>query len=109
MRILKLLNKKYLSIIIILLIFGFDSFSEEEPVDIWNIDKKKIEVAADANSFDERNISTGLPGIRIHAQDKSGIFNLYMVNDIATPIVAERYYPCTLVPVIALSDFTVAT
>ena len=43
MRILKLLNKKYLSIIIILLIFGFDSFSEEEPVDIWNIDKKKIE------------------------------------------------------------------
>jgi len=39
MKILKLLNKKYFSIIIFFL-FGFNSFAEEKPVDIWNIDKK---------------------------------------------------------------------
>ena len=41
MKILKLLNKKYLSIIIIYLLLGYNSHSEEEPVDIWNIDIEK--------------------------------------------------------------------
>ena len=39
MKILRLLNKKYFSILLILLI-GFSSYAEEQPVDIWNIDKK---------------------------------------------------------------------
>ena len=43
MKILKLLNKKNLSIIVISLIFPFLSIAEDEPVDIWNIDKKEIE------------------------------------------------------------------
>ena len=43
MKILKLLNKKNLSIVIIFLIFPFLSIAEDEPVDIWNIDKKEIE------------------------------------------------------------------
>ena len=43
MKILKLLNKKNLSIIVILLVFPFLSIAEDEPVDIWNIDKKEIE------------------------------------------------------------------
>tara|TARA_Y100001958_G_C21147961_1_gene484844 strand:+ start:173 stop:412 length:240 start_codon:yes stop_codon:yes gene_type:complete len=42
MKILKLLNKKYFSILLILL-FGLNSNAEEQPVDIWNIDKKKLE------------------------------------------------------------------
>ncbi len=42
MRILKLLNKKYLSIIFILLI-GFNSYAEDQPADIWNIEKKETE------------------------------------------------------------------
>ena len=42
MKILKLLNKKYFSIILILLL-GLSSYAEEEPVDIWNIDKTKID------------------------------------------------------------------
>ncbi len=42
MRILKLLNKIFLSILLIFLIFVRSSYSEEQPVDIWNIDKSKI-------------------------------------------------------------------
>ena len=42
MKILKLLNKKYL-LIILTFFFLFISklYSEEEPIDIWNIDQKK--------------------------------------------------------------------
>ena len=36
----KLLNKKYLSIILFFLFFGISSYSEE-PADIWNLDQKK--------------------------------------------------------------------
>ena len=42
MKILKLLNKTYLSILIIFLFSMVNSFSENEPVDIWNIDKDQI-------------------------------------------------------------------
>ena len=47
MKILKLLNKKNLSIIVILLVFPFLSIAEDEPVDIWNIDKKEIETTSE--------------------------------------------------------------
>ena len=41
MKILKLLNKKSLSIFFVLLvIFSTNLRSEEEPVDIWDIEKK---------------------------------------------------------------------
>ncbi len=43
MKILKLLNKSYLSILIILYFSMVNSFSENEPVDIWNIDKEQIQ------------------------------------------------------------------
>ena len=36
------LNKNYLSILIILFFSMVNSFSENEPVDIWNIDKEQI-------------------------------------------------------------------
>ena len=39
MRILRLLNKKKLSIILIFLLFGLH-VNAEDPVDIWNLDKK---------------------------------------------------------------------
>ena len=41
MRILRLLNNKFFLTIFIL--FSFYSYAEEEPVDIWNIDKENIE------------------------------------------------------------------
>ena len=54
MKILKLLNKKNLTIIIIFFLISSNSFSENEPVDIWNIDKKEIE----DSSREEENISS---------------------------------------------------
>ena len=42
MKILELLNKNYLSIILIFFLFGYSSNSQE-PVDIWNLEKKKKE------------------------------------------------------------------
>ena len=40
MKILKLLNKKFI-LILFLISIGFNSFAEDNPADIWNIDKKK--------------------------------------------------------------------
>ncbi len=42
MKILRLLNKIFLSILLIFSIFVKISHSEEQPVDIWNIDKSKM-------------------------------------------------------------------
>ena len=47
MKILKLLNKTYLSILIIFFLLIVNSFSENEPVDIWNIDKEQIQENSD--------------------------------------------------------------
>ena len=56
MRILKLLNKKYLLIIFFCLI-GINSYSEEKPVDIWNLSKEDIEKNTSENisSTEENN------------------------------------------------------
>ena len=44
MKILKLLNKKYLSIFIIFVLsFSFNLKAEEEPIDIWNLEKEAEE------------------------------------------------------------------
>ena len=45
MKILKLLNKKNLSIVIIYLLLSLSSIAEDKPVDIWNIEKKEIETS----------------------------------------------------------------
>ncbi len=52
MKILKLLNNKYLSIILIFFLLSFNLSSEEKPVDIWNIDQNKI----DKTNSDQNNI-----------------------------------------------------
>jgi hypothetical protein len=43
MKILKLLNSKYLSILLIIFSLGFNAKAEDEPIDIWNIDKNDAE------------------------------------------------------------------
>ena len=53
MKILRLLNSKYLSIIFIFLLLNFNTYAEDEPVDIWNIDKEKIQ----GNSENEELVS----------------------------------------------------
>ena len=50
MKILKLLNKKNLSIIIITLLLTLSSIAEDKPVDIWNIDKKEIETSIEEST-----------------------------------------------------------
>ena len=61
MKILKLLNKKKLSIILLFLLFGFGSHSEE-PVDIWNVEAKPkikdtiIKVDSEKKSVQENSI-----------------------------------------------------
>ena len=42
MKQLKLLNKKNLSVILIYLFFGI-AVQSQEPIDIWNIEKKKLQ------------------------------------------------------------------
>ena len=49
MKTLKLLNSKYLSILLIIFLLGFNAKAEDEPIDIWNIDKNDaVEVAPDS-------------------------------------------------------------
>ena len=43
MKILKLLNNSYFSILLVILLIAVNVKAEDEPVDIWNIDQNKIE------------------------------------------------------------------
>ena len=54
MRILKLLNKKILSIILIFFLSPFYLVAEEQPIDIWNIQKKEIEIKSDTELSKEK-------------------------------------------------------
>ena len=57
MKILKLLNKKNLSIIIIYLSSLFSVYADDKPVDIWSIDKKEIENISEVdNSVENINV-----------------------------------------------------
>jgi hypothetical protein len=56
MKILKLLNNKNLSIIIISLLSSLSLFAEEKPVDIWNLDNQKTENVSEENlSVEEKD------------------------------------------------------
>ena len=52
MKNLKLLNKKYLSIIVLFITFGLSSQSQE-PIDIWDVEKKTVEESRVENSNKE--------------------------------------------------------
>ena len=54
MKILKLLNKKNLSIIIFFLLPSAFAIAEDKPIDIWNLDKQKIETTSETISLDEK-------------------------------------------------------
>ena len=54
MKILKLLNKKNITIITIYLLSSLSVVAEDKPVDIWNIDKKKVEVSVQEISSIEK-------------------------------------------------------
>jgi hypothetical protein len=57
MKNLKLLNKKYLSVILFYLLFGF-TVQSQEPIDIWNIEEKKTTEKIDVTeSSEDKSIS----------------------------------------------------
>ena len=71
MKILKLLNRKYFSIITIFFLMIVNSFSENQPVDIWNVDKNQtqenlenkesksdLDMNMETNSIDVFNMQT---------------------------------------------------
>ena len=55
MKNLKLLNKKYLSIILFFLFFGFATESQEA-IDIWNVEEKKIKEKIIATENTEKKV-----------------------------------------------------
>ena len=63
MKILKLLNNKNLSIIIISLLLSISSIAEEKPVDIWNLDKKETQNISEENLSVEKNEETSQSSI----------------------------------------------
>jgi len=58
MKILKLLNKKYFSILIFYLLSGINSFAEEKPVDIWNLEKKQTDIVEETNISNQKQINS---------------------------------------------------
>ena len=58
MKILKLLNRKYLSIILIFFLFSSNTQAEEKPIDIWNIDKEKTEEISVNKNLKEEKINS---------------------------------------------------
>jgi hypothetical protein len=73
MKISKLLNKNYFSIIFILLLVT-NSFAEEQPVDIWNIENKENE-----NSISNEEITSELNS-EIKVETNSSIYKMQKKN-----------------------------
>ncbi|MDC3087539.1 hypothetical protein OA339_00205 [Candidatus Pelagibacter sp.] len=58
MKILRLLNKNFYFILLYLFL-GFNSLAEDQPADIWNIEKKKIDILTNSNELNlEREIES---------------------------------------------------
>ena len=83
MKILKLLNKKYFTIILFL--FSTIAYTEEKPVDIWNIDKKKLENNSleTSNEADSNNSKTIEPSI-YDLQSKKEIEKIQLDKELDT-------------------------
>ena len=84
MKISKLLNKNCLSIILILL-FGINSFAEEQPVDIWNIDKDKLET----NSLSDDDKSPKEEKV-IETEFKSDVFKMQSDKEVDVINLEDR-------------------
>ena len=77
MKILKLLNSNYLSILLIIFLLSFNAKAEDEPVDIWNIDQNKIEETKSKNNQNNSEIVD-------EQTTKSSIYNLRSQKEIDT-------------------------
>ena len=96
MKILKLLNKTYLSILIISLFSIVNSFSENQPVDIWNVDKEQIE----ENSENKELISTIESNLET---EKIDVFNMQIKNN-SDPIKIDETLNSKEIKIVGLYD-----
>ena len=71
---LKLLNKKYLSIILLSLLLGFN-IQSQEPIDIWNIDEKSI-AAENSSAENDEDKSISQNSIYKMQSQKKGELNI---------------------------------
>jgi len=96
MKILKLLNKTYLSILIIFFFSIVNSLSQDEPVDIWNIDKEQIK----KNSENKKLISS--PESEIETE-KIDVFNM-QTKDRSDSIKVDESLNSKEIKIIGLYD-----
>ena len=96
MKILKLLNKTYLSILSISLFSIVNSFSENQPVDIWNVDKEQIE----ENSENKELISTIESNLET---EKIDVFNMQIKNN-SDPIKIDETLNSKEIKIVGLYD-----
>ena len=72
MKILRLSNKKFFFVLLYLFL-GFNSIAEDQPADIWNIDKKSIESSTQSNELNlEKEIRS--------KKKEMGIYNMQSQN-----------------------------
>ena len=96
MKILKLLNKTFLSILIIFSFSIANSFSENEPVDIWNIDKEQIEENSESKEL--ISITESRP-----ETEKIDVFNM-QINDSSDSIKVDETLNSKEIKIIGLYD-----
>ena len=96
MKILKLLNKTYLSILIIFFFSIVNSLSQDEPVDIWNIDKEQIK----ENSENKELISSTESEIET---EKIDVFNM-QTKDRSDSIKVDESLNSKEIKIIGLYD-----
>ena len=75
MKTLKLLNKKYLSIIFIIFIYSLNINAEDNPIDIWNIEKKDIEKNTSNNILETENLEEEVPNSNIYEMQSQNEIN----------------------------------
>ncbi|SMF79924.1 hypothetical protein [Candidatus Pelagibacter sp. HIMB1321] len=82
MKILKLLNNKYLSILLLIFLNTFNANAEDKPIDIWNIDENEIEESSISNN--QNNLETNNTEI-----SQPSIFDLQSEKEIETVQVSS--------------------
>ena len=97
MKTLKLLNKKYFSIIFIL-VFGLSSFAEEKPVDIWNIEQKEIK-----DESLEKDLETSKNEIKTNENEGSNIYNIESQEKVS-PVSFDENLEAEKIKIIGLYD-----
>ena len=84
MKILKLLNSKYLSILLLIFLTTVTVNAEDEPIDIWNIDQNKIEENSSSNNLNNLETNSGDAEIT-----QPSIFELQSEKEIETVQVSS--------------------